>query len=135
MPSTGRSSTWRRLIAISAQNAEVLVIGESSVGNATSIEGFINVDKSASSSIGHWLHQQDVDAFSQTESYGTIGDVYRIGFTGLQPLSYLLRPGSPIAQPAKDLALNLMRKGPSMYTRFHNDHLADAIFNSIATHT
>lgn len=129
MASTGRTSTWRRLIAISAQNAEVIVIGESSVGAAAVIEGFMNLDKSASDGVHYWLRRQDLDTYSQMSTYGTIGDVYHLGFTGLQTLSRLLEEASPIAQPAKKLALNLMRKGPSMYTRFHNDHLADAIFN------
>lgn len=128
MASTGRTSTWRRLIAISAQNAEVLVIGESSVRGAAVIEGFMNLDKSASNGVHHWLRQQDLDTYSQISTYGTIGDVYQLGFTGLQTLSRLLEEGSPIAQPAKELVLHLMRKGPSMYTRFHNDHMADAIF-------
>ncbi|MGN5734702.1 GIY-YIG nuclease family protein [Arthrobacter psychrochitiniphilus] len=132
MASTGRSSTWRRLIAISAQNAEVLVIGESSTGGATVIEGFINLDKCASSSIQPWLRQQVLDVNSLIDSYGTIGDVCHLEFTGLQTLSHLLEEGGPITQLAKELALNLMRKGPSMYARFHNDHLADAIFSRIA---
>lgn len=132
MASTGRSSTWRRLITISAQNAEVLVIGESSTGGATVIEGFMNLDKSASSSIQPWLRQQGLDVYSLIDSYGTIGDVCHLEFTGLQTLSHLLEEGGPITQLAKELALNLMRKGPSMYTRFHNDHLADAIFTQMA---
>ena len=132
MASTGRSSTWRRLIAISAQNAEVLVMGEATSGGESVIDGFINIDKKAMNTVQVWLHQQNLDIYSRTRTYGTIGDVYQLSFTGLQTLSHLLQEGSPIAQPAKELALNLMRKGPSMFTRFHNDHLADAIFNRIA---
>lgn len=132
MASTGRSSTWRRLITISAQNAEVLVIGESTIEGDFVVAGFINLHNSASNNIQPWLRQQNLDVYNQISAYGTIGDVFHLGFTGLQTLSHLLQEGSPIAQPAKELALNLMRKGPSMYTRFHNDHLADAIFKRIA---
>ena len=132
MASTGRSSSWRRLITISAQNTEVLVIGEVDTKGATHIEGFMNLHESASRGVHRWLRQQDLDTYVQASSYGTVGNVYRVQFTGLRRLSQLLHEGSPIVRPAKELALNLMRKSPSMYIRFHNEHLADAIFNQIA---
>jgi hypothetical protein len=114
MASTGRRSTWRRLIAISAQNAEVLVIGESGTGDTAVIEGFINLDPSASKTVDHWLRQQNLDVYNRISTYGTIGDVYHLEFIGLPTLSHLLQVGSPIPQPAKELALNLMRKGPGL---------------------
>ncbi|UIK88931.1 hypothetical protein [Arthrobacter polaris] len=78
---------------------------------------------------------KDLDVHSQMVSYGTIGNVFRVDFTGLRALYNLMQDDSPIAQPAKELALNLMRKGPSMYARFHNDHLADALFTALTNRT
>ncbi|MDQ0278787.1 hypothetical protein QO003_003090 [Arthrobacter silviterrae] len=131
MSTTGRRPDRRRLITISAQNAEVLVIGETTTNSGCEVTGFLNIDKGATS-IDRWLQRHGIDAVVETASYGTIGNVSRIHFSGLPSLALLFAEGSPIAKPAKTLALNLMRKGPSMYTRFHNDHLADAVFNRMA---
>ncbi|WP_315914972.1 GIY-YIG nuclease family protein [Arthrobacter sp. lap29] len=131
MASTDRSSNWQRLVSISAQNVEVLVIGEATTVIGRGIEGFINVDNDAAD-IEHWIQNQGLDAYSEAGSYGPVGKVCTIHFTGIAALNRLLSDDSPVTRPAKALALNLMRKGPSMYTRFHNDHLADAIFSRIA---
>ncbi|WP_449371788.1 GIY-YIG nuclease family protein [Arthrobacter psychrolactophilus] len=132
LASTGRSPSWRRLISISAQNAEVLVIGEATESGVKTIAGFINLELSAHSTIQTWLQRQSLNAVCRSRQYGTIGDVCHMEFTGIDTLRALLQEGAPIGQAARTLALNLMRKGPSMYTRFHNHHLADAIFNHIA---
>lgn len=131
MASTGRTSDWQRLVSISAQNVEVLVIGEATTVTGRGIEGFLNVDHDAVD-IEPWIRNQGLDAYSEAGSYGPIGKVCTIHFTGIAALNRLLRNDSPVTRPAKTLALNLMRKGPSMYTRFHNDHLADEIVNRIA---
>ena len=51
---------------------------------------------------------------------------------GIEALEQMLQNGSPLVQPARQLALSLMRKGPSMYSASHNYHLADEVFAGLA---
>lgn len=119
------------MVTLSAQNAEVLVLGEVTTSAGTSVEGFINIDKNVAG-VDSWMRQRKLNARLGTRSYGTVGKVGRIEFSGATAVSALLSDDGPVGKSAKTLALNLMRKGPSMYSRFHNDHLADAIFNRLA---
>lgn len=82
--------------------------------------------------IESWIRQRRINARLGANSYGTIGEVGRLEFSGTTAVSVLFADDGPVGRAAKTLALNLMRKGPSMYSRFHNDHLADAIFNRLA---
>ena len=131
MATTGKRKDWRRLVTISAQNAEVLVLGEVTTNAGSSVEGFINIDKNVTG-IESWIRQRRLKARLGAGTYGTIGEVGRIEFSGTTAVAALLTDDGPVGKSAKTLALNLMRKGPSMYSRFHNDHLADAIFHRLA---
>ena len=131
LPSTGRRKDWRRLVCVNAQNAEVLVIGESLTASGLSITGFVNVGTDAWSA-RRWLRKNGLDSAMRTRSYGTVGNVVQIDFTGIEALEQMLRNGSPLVQPSRQLALSLMRKGPSMYSASHNYHLADEVFARLA---
>ncbi len=118
------------MICVNAQNAEVLVIGETLSPTGPRIIGFLNVDPCANNA-RTWLSRKAPDAFIEDASYGTISQVAPIHFTGLNVLETLLHDGSPLIDPARHLALNLMRKGPSMYAKYHNHHIADEIFQRL----
>ncbi|WP_129545594.1 GIY-YIG nuclease family protein [Arthrobacter dokdonensis] len=58
---SGRRPNWRRLITISAQNAEVSVIGETTTDSGCEVAGFLNIDKGATG-IDRWLQRHGIDA-------------------------------------------------------------------------
>lgn len=57
MATTGKRKDWRRLVTLSAQNAEVLVLGEVTSSAGTSVEGFINIDKNVTG-IDSWIRDE-----------------------------------------------------------------------------
>jgi hypothetical protein len=131
LPSTGRRNDWQRLICISAQNVEVLVIGELLTKSGPTIAGFLNLDPTAWV-LRSWLRRNKVDASMEPSSYGPIGNIASIHFTDLATLEGLLRNDSPVLGHARELGLNLMRKGPSMFSKYHNLAIADEIFRRLA---
>lgn len=124
LPSTGRRPDWRRLAAISVNNVETLVIGEALGDGRSRIEGFINVAADTDVSVlDPGVHQE--------VSYGPVGAVRQI-FTDTPDELAAVLAAPELAGGAARLAMGLLRKGPSMFARFHNDHLADDVFCSIA---
>lgn len=94
MASTGRTSHWKRLVSISAQNVEVPVIGETTTTTGRDITGFLNVDNNAVG-IKSWIQHHGIDAYTEAGSYGPIGAVCTIQFTGMKALARLFKADSP----------------------------------------
>lgn len=118
MPSTGRSRDQRRLSAISVNNVETLVIGEVLDEEGWFVRGFINVAPGLADP-GVWT--------SVRASYRTVGDVDRIYFAGRDGLLDLLEKPD-VLDAARRIALGLMRKGRGMMAKYHDDSLADDVF-------
>lgn len=127
MPSTARSATGHRLCALSVNNVEVLVIGEVRDGDGGwQPSGFLNValEPDVWPDVGG-VHLVEVG------HYDKVGDVQRIEFRGPHDVEGLLAlPG--VAAAARTLAVGLLRKGTSLFGRFHDYHLADAAFAELA---
>lgn len=118
MPSTGRSRDQHRLIAISVNNVETLVIGEVLDEEGWRVRGFINVAPGLAD-LGDWPFVR--------ASYRTVGEVDRIHFAGLDGLMDLLEKPD-VLDAARRTALGLMRKGRGMMAKYHDDSLADDVF-------
>lgn len=125
MPSTGRSSTWRRLAAITVNNVETVVLGE---GRETPNEpwqpgGFMNlaIHTSVPRDIAH-----DVDV----TAYKTVGDVTRLWLSEPRDVSTALECPA-VSEGARRLAMGLLRKGKGMSSRYHDYNLADDIFAAL----
>lgn len=121
MPSTGRTATWRRVAAITVNNVETLVLGESTEDDGTVyLDGFLNVAPGL-----RLPSSLDVE----TAHYRTVGEVQRIQseaafleFAVHHPL---------VRDAARITAMGLLRKGTSMMSRYHSTPLADDIFDRI----
>jgi len=117
-PATARSSTHRRVAAISINNVEVLVCYD--IRRRPTVEWntvwFVNLDRGTRIPLGIRL------GASETGTYATVGRVRRLYCT----TSVLESP--PVAIAARRLAMGLLRKGQGMMARYHNPLLADALF-------
>lgn len=117
MPSTGRTKEWRRVCALTVNNVETLVIGETTEPEAVYVEGFLNVAP-------EFKLPPDLDV-TQNE-YRTVGSVQNIW-------SDLASFGAVVKEPlvrdaARTCVMGLMRKGTSMMGRYHSLSLADDVF-------
>ncbi len=127
MPSTGRRKDWRRLVCV--QRSKRRGPGDRRNGNPYKIFDYWICKRRYGSLVSPpVVAENGLDSSMRTRSYGTVGNVVQVDFTGLEALEQLLQNGSPLIQPARQLALSLMRKGPSMYSASHNYHLADEVF-------
>lgn len=134
MPSTNRS-TWPRLLAVSVNKMETLVLGKQR-SNDELMWGFVNVRRStlikAYGSVAAYVRpRQDwLDiADGGYESGG--GDVLAVHTDGRALAALLTEPDSNgLVAAARDLALQLMRKGPTLQWRWHNFPLADRLLEA-----
>ena len=125
MPSTARSRTQRRLVTLSINNVETLVLAERLDGDEWLPGGFLNVSPGlvGRSTKKAWP--------AGRRNYRTVGDVDAIFFAGFDGLVALLqRPHAVTA--ARRLALGLMRKGRGMMAKYHDEGLADDVFSLAA---
>lgn len=122
MPSTGRSSTWRRLAVITVNNVETVVLGESrdTPGDLWQPGGFMNLD--ANTSVPH-----DIAPYVEVAGYKTVGDVTRLWLDDPPDVSTALQLPA-VSEGARRLAIGLLRKGKGMFSRYHDYNLADDIF-------
>ena len=126
LPTTGKSRRGRRLSALSVNNVEVLVFVELLNEETDTWEwcGFLNVANSET--VVSRLSGDDrfrVD----TVYYRPVGEVQRVDFGDFADLTALLEIPEVLAA-ARTLAMGLLRKGPSMFARFHDYNLADDVF-------
>ena len=120
MPSTGRSAAWQRVAAITINNVEMLVIGESTEDGTVYLDGFLNVAPGL-----RLPPSLDVE----TDEYRTVGEVQRIQ-SNAAFLEFAVH--HPLVRDAARLtAMGLLRKGTSMMGRYHCTPLADDIFDRI----
>lgn len=121
MPSTGRTAAWQRVAAITVNNVETLVVGESSEDDGTVyFDGFLNVAPGL---------RLPSSLKVETAEYRTVGEVQRIQseaafleFAVHHPL---------VRDAARITAMGLLRKGTSMMGRYHCTPLADDLFDRI----
>ena len=122
MPSTGRTKAWRRVCALTVNNVETLVIGETTEPEAVYVEGFLNVAP-------EFKLPPDLEV-TQNE-YRTVGPVQNIW-------SDLASFGAVVEEPlvrdaARTCVMGLMRKGTSMMGRYHSWSLADDVFQRLGS--
>lgn len=130
LPATGRRKGTRRLATLSINNVEVLVLGESQqeATAVTETHGFLNV--AAGQGVRKQLKNNDLFAVEKG-SYQPVGNVEQIHFGCYGTLTKLLET-PVIARAARHLAMGLLRKGPSMFARFHDYNLSDEVFRYLA---
>lgn len=121
MPTTGRTSTWRRLCALSVNNVEVLVFGEERRSRGWHHCGFLNV--AFADGIPRRLRPRRVE----TAEYRSVGRVYRLPFRSAAEVGAFMED-PVVLQAARQLAIGLLRKGNGLFGRFHDYNLADSIF-------
>ena len=128
MPSTGRTASSRRLTTLSVGPIEALVISDNGRANADVVRGFLNVappvGKARMTFAGLVLRR----GISSRREYGytSIGPVRRVSFDSLSGLEKLLSD-PVVVQQARNLIVNLMFKGSTVYGRYHDFNLADHI--------
>ena len=125
LPNTAPGNGWRRLVTVSANNLEILVISEHRDGE---VGGFLNTAHLHPQ--GWWARRRlaRVAPHREPRRSPVGGDIDRIDFDSYPELHRLLRH-PPIAQAAGQLATALMLKGPSMFSRFHCVHLASDLLD------
>lgn len=119
LPSTNRSRVHRRLVTLSVNNVELLYIGEDLVDDIWRPWTALNTALSPAPPAG-WEEVMDIG------NYRSTGDVAHWEVDGLPLRELLAEPD--ILRAARRLAVGQLRKGRTMFTRYHNDHLADAVF-------
>lgn len=120
MPSTGRSATWQRIAAITINNVETLVVGESTEGGTVYLDGFLNVAPGL---------RLPASLDIEKGEYRTVGEVQRIQ-SGASFLEFAVH--HPVVRDAARItAMGLLRKGTSMMGRYHCAPLADDVFGRI----
>lgn len=125
LPSTGSSPTWRRLAAISVNNVETLVLGESRVpGQDWAFDGFVNV-------AGDTVIGDDLAGYATDSEYRPVGPVKQFWLDRPEGVHEVLSHPE-LAAGARRLALGLLRKGSGMFGRFHDYNLADDVFARLA---
>lgn len=127
MPTTGRTSSWRRLCALSVNNVEVLMFGEERGVKDWHHYGFLNV--ALNEAIPRRLRPRRVEI----GEYRTVGRVHRLPFRSAVDATSLLED-PVVGQAARQLAIGLLRKGNGLFGRFHDYNLADSVFLRLDEH-
>lgn len=123
MPNTARSKWSHRLAALSVNNVEVLVIDEQREDENSEWDVTARVNLAFDTALkesGSWG-----DYLSEIE-YGPVGNVLAI--VGEPIAVSMVLTDQELSPAARTLAMGLLRKGPSMFSRFHNQRLADDVF-------
>lgn len=127
LPSTN-ASTWPRLICVSAATMELFCVGHHK-GNPREAWGFLVValDKLPSTRKGAGaLMKRHPDVEFVHSSYRDAGEQQlRLWTEDTKSLAALLRDET-VRQAAAAFALRVMRKRPTIYSKFHCKQLADA---------
>lgn len=116
------SKALRRLVTISCGNVETLAVFSSQEG----IFGFVNAREDEQGNLQ--LTQAWRENRAERVSYGSAKDVTRVWFDGLNDLAGLLE-NEEILDCSYRLNVEMMRKGPTMYRRFCNNRLIDAMLS------
>lgn len=123
LPSTGRSRQSQRLACLSCGRVETFVVLEDR--ESGQLWWFLNMEHGvvSRSSLPHDLQ----DALTFSDNYRTVGTVDQV-FGGVAgSLASWLDETTNLETASRQLALNLMRKGPSLFARFHCDDFVDDV--------
>lgn len=117
VPGTGRTADRRRLFTVNAHNVELLfMLHFPKLGIS---ESYLNVDSKV-------LERKDCrDLDIERTNYRSYKDATSI-FVPLGAMAELLERKS-ILVAARQMALGLMRRGPSNFAKFHSDDLLDQV--------
>lgn len=131
LPSTNRRRGFRRLITVSCGKVETFVVYE--LGDDPSPSWFMNVDA------GH-VARPDMPRgqglrYCEGQAYASLGTIGRIEGTGLGAIPAMLGLSPHVSKAARTLALGLMRRQPTLFSRFHCDDLADDILVAMSQNT
>lgn len=116
LPST---STGTRRCCISVQNAETLVIYEERRWGKDVLCGFINVKRREDGQLPRGVKMTSGD-------YGTLPECITLHFRTLEKMTRALKD-NVVLDCCYRANSELMRRGPSMYRRFNNPYLTEAI--------
>lgn len=124
MPSTNRRPTDKRVAALSVNNVEMMYLrlvrgyqdGEWTPGATLNV----------ADSYQPPLYMRDS---VYPANYRSAGPVKAVIMNGFQIREFLMDDAILLA--ARELALGQMRKGSTMFSKYHNDALSDAIFERI----
>ncbi len=127
MPLTNRTRDGQRLVTVSCGKVETFVIWEDR--HTHGAEWFLNIEHGV-------VRRRDMPPdvrgrFSTVDGYRTTGVVDRIDSGTAGSLAARLNETPGLEKAARQLALGLMRKGPSLFARFHCDDLVDEILLAI----
>lgn len=132
-PSTGAGAGWQRLVAVSVNAMETLVLGEDP-SEPDVISGFLNVRRSTL--VEHYgserafLHDRRDWIDAEPAPYASAaGDGLRLHFmrTDVAERLFLDEYSTGIRRAAAALNLMLMRKGASLQWRYHNALLGELL--------
>lgn len=126
LPSTNKTALNRRLATLSVNNVEVLFLGLYRESKEEEWWPYTVLN------VAHTYEPKSrfADYVFSTDNYRSAGRVKSIQLFGDFVVSELLTHDD-ICLAARELALGQLRKGTTMFSRFHNDALADAIFERI----
>lgn len=127
LPSTGKSRESRRLACVSCGRVETFVILEDR--KFGQLWWFLNIEHGVVSSRS--LPRDLRNMFSADDNYRTVGMVDRIAGGVAGSLAAWLDETPRLELGARELALNPMRKGPSLFARFHCDDFVDDVLLAI----
>ncbi|MDK8652483.1 GIY-YIG nuclease family protein [Corynebacterium accolens] len=125
MPSTNRSAIDRRVATLSINNVEMLFlrISRNSKGGTWRPCTTLNIADT-------YEPPAYMRGYTFRSSYRSAGPVKTILYPGDFAIDELLMEDS-ILLAARELALGQMRKGTTMFSKYHSDALADEIFRYI----
>lgn len=119
LPSTSKGA---RLCTVSCQNAETLVILKADA-DCEEPHGFVNVKKPEGGRLPLWLKRE-------RNEYGTLPKAHSLWFDSLEEAGRLLARRTALDACYRANA-ELMRRGASMYRRYNNPYLTQAILEGI----
>ena len=130
LPSTN-AETYPRFFCISANSMEVFVIGRER-GLQGNLWGFMNLSKKSFSEIyenSARFHLKHPRVEIEASDYRAGGqDQMQLRFSSLDDARQLIQD-QVVARASRVLNLHLMRKGATLYSRYHSFDLADSILS------
>ncbi len=127
MPSTNRTRDGRRLVTVNCGRVETFVVFEDRQSHEAA--WFLNVEHGVARRRD--LPRDVRSRFFTDDGYRTAGIVDRIDGGAAGSLAAWFDETPALERAARQLALNLMRKGPSLFARFHCDDLVDEVLLAI----
>lgn len=123
LPSTAKHKTNRRLMTLSIQNVEVLVMGEQYWEDENIWEPYTFINTAVMPEIP----QEVAQVTAVSTSYRSAGPVHQIFAAGTDVIPLILNIPE-VLHAARQLAMGQLRKGSSVLARHHNDSFADEVF-------